>query len=358
MTTKTQDTFLSNLSETQKNTLEGTGDIKDLFPLFPVEKNVRDAIHGYKDSEDSLESDLVEKGHVVVPVIMSVQPADLTIEKYLKMNPKDQAASLEAMIGFRRIHHSNGIVQGMCNLPGWKDFSHKIPIKIVFGLSIEDVCNYKLDHGTIKTLNEWELVNCLIARDKSGQADSGPDTVYALRALFGSHSSIQQRDKLEQKLKECAEYKDPIQNHNARKTIIFEHFKGRYQKLIRIARATEQELRDNFRAEVYGEPDAIHFTNKEYVHLWDKEGDEFKEAKEAILSERTRTAETTKLQKWSKKDVETKCKVWKSEWVSIILNAAYGDEIAQGKVSKIVGKIKAIEDLAAREPDKFAKLLK
>lgn len=358
MTTKTKSTFLSNLSEIQKNTLEGTADISDLFPLFPMEKNVRDAIYGYKDSEDTLESDLVEKGHVVVPVMAAAQPTDLTIEKYLKMNPSDQANALEAMIGFRRIHLSNGIVQGMSNLPGWNDFSHKIPIKIVFGLTQEGICNYKLDHGTIKTLNEWELVKCLIARDQSGQADSGPDTVYALRALFGSHQSIQQRDKLEQKLKECPEYKDPVQNHNARKTIIFEHFKGRYQKLIRIARASEEELRENFRSEVYGEPNAIHFTNKEYVLLWDKEGDDFQEAKKAIINERTRAAEATKVNKWSKKDVETKLKVWKSDWVATILNAAYGDETAQRKVTDIVAKIKAVEDLAAREPEKFAKLLK
>lgn len=358
MTTKMKDAFLSDLSETQKNTLEGTGDIKDLFPLFPMEKNVRDANYGYKDVEDHLESDLVEKGHVVDAVMVAARPADLTIEKFLKMNSKDQTSSLDPMKGFRRIHLSNGIVEGMSNLPDWKEFSPKIPIKIVFGLTEEGICNYKLDHGTIKTLNEWELVKCLIARDQSGQADSGPDTVYALRALFGSHQSIQQRDKLELKLKECPEYRDPIQNHNARKTLIFEHFKGRYQKLIRIARASENELRENFRSEVYGEPNAVHYTNKEYVHLWDKEGDEFKEAKEAILSERTRAAETTKVNKWSKKDIETKCKVWKSEWVTTILNAAYGDEMAQRKVTEVVGKIKAIEDLAAREPDKFAKLLK
>lgn len=358
MTTKTKDTFLRDLSETQKNTLEGTGDINNLFSLFPMDKNVRDAVYGYKDVEDHLESDLVEKGHVIDAVVMAVRPTELTMEQYLKMNPEKQSASLEAMKGFRRIHLSNGIVQGMCDLPNWKDFDPKIPIKIVFGLTEEDICNYKLDHGTIKTLNEWELVKCLIARDKSGQADSGPDTVYALRSLFGSHQSIQQREKLEKKLTECPEYKDPIQHHNAHKTIIFEHFKGRYQKLIRIARAAEEELRENFRSEVYGGPDAIHFTNKEYVLLWDKEGDDFQEAKKAILNERTRTAEATKINKWSKKDVETKLKVWKSDWVATILNAAYGDEIAQRKVTDIVAKIKAVEDLAAREPEKFAKLLK
>lgn len=354
MSTKTM-----KLSETSNNVLSTQIPVEDLLTAFSRDKNVRDAEFGYRGQEDTLVSQLIEIGHVVEPVLIAARPKETTPIQFKKFDFERQIKALIGIKGFRRVNIAHAIVNNVGQLnPGFGDFSNVIPARIEFGLTEKAIMERKMDHGSIKSLNEWELVLCLIERFAKGESESAADTIYILRNLFDSHQSISQRKKLADSLNKMDNRADPVADLNARKEIIRKHHYGRFQKLERIAKARDQRLRDNFRAEVYDTGKALHITNDQYVKLYKLEGAEYDVLIQEIKGERSRIAEQTKVKKWSKKDMETKLSVWNSEWIATLLKAAYGDEEAQKAASNVAKKIKAVEDFAKTNPTKFKEIIK
>ncbi len=362
MTTKTRDreinTKVMKLSETSNSILSTQIPVEDLIVAFPRDKNVRDAELGYRGHEDTLVSQLIEIGHVVEPVLIAARPKEMTLTQFKKLNFEQQIKAFEGIKGFRRVNLAHAIINNVGQLnPGFGDFSSIIPARIEFGLTEKEIMERKMDHGSIKSLNEWELVLCLIERFAKGESESAADTIYVLRNLFDSHQSISQRKKLEDSLSRMDHRVDPVADLNARKELIRKHHYGRYQKLERIAKAKDQRLRDNFRAEVYDTGEALHITNEQYVQLYKLEGVEYEAAIKKVKEERGRLAEQTKVKKWSKKDMETKIEVWNSKWIATILKAAFGDEEAQKAAGGIAKKIKAVEDFAEANPKKLKEII-
>lgn len=355
--TKTVESGLK-LTEASKGILSTTTQVDDLIETFARDKNVRDAELGYRDQEDTLVSQLIEIGHVVEPVLVATRPQELTEAEFKKLDFKDQIKALLPISGFRRVNLSHQIVHNVGDLnPGYGDFDPIIPVRIEFGLSEKEIMERKMNHGSIKGLNEWELVLCLMERFAKGESESALETIYVLRNLFDSHQAIGKRKELAAKIKQMDHRIDPVANLNAKKEIIRKHYYGRYQKLERIAKARDQRLRDNFRAEVYDTGEALRITNEQYVKLYKLKGEEYDAMIKEITEDRTRQAEITKAKRWSKKDMETKIEIWGSDWIATILKACYGDEEAQKACGAVAKKIAAVEIFAKLEPEKMKEII-
>lgn len=323
MKTELKGTKFATLTVDAQGNLVGFIHADAAIKVFQREDNVRDQEHGYEDVLDTLQTEIERIGRVTDPVhVHSTGEIGEFAEKL---------GELTGLKGFRRTYNVRKLIVDGSNVSPW------IPIKIMFGMSPEEIVQYRQDHGTQKGLNQYEAMLCIKERLESGFSNRRKEIVWDLRNLLVSHMPAQKRQDYEALIKKCETQKEMRDSS-------FDFLKGRFQKLQRIAEAKEDWVRDNFRAEVYGLTH-VKITDKNMITLAQLSGEEFTEALDDIKSAKaekdSEAASSPTLSPWRAADLLKQIEAWEGTPVAEILKAVRGEAQAQASFKKVANAIVA-----------------
>lgn len=256
--------------------------------VFAKEGNVRDHKISYDDA-NVLADSIIAEGGITEPVrIGTIEVKDL--DEFSKKTPAEQAKIIQAVAGYRRANVLDEIIRGK------QDARHEgvaasmpefIPAFLEVYENQDELEKAKLDHGTQKGLNSYELGLCVEKLMGLINSPTEKEAIFELRNDLARNAAQTKVDKLQKKIKEEVLDKtwyNPQARLDAEKTILMKFWRGTFQRLLRIfvPKNGNPFLKENYHAEIIGD-DFVKFTSEELVELSTLEPSAFKVKVEEII---------------------------------------------------------------------------
>lgn len=345
-----------------RTTVQFSADIDKVIEHFDPVKNVRNRENmevGYLLSDFARE--IGNDGEVREPVQVALNPK-LSVADIEKMTPEEIVNAIaEPLKGFRRVHALHKAVHD----PSINDrgkINKFIPIVAHVGFTMEEILSWRLDHGSQKGLNDYELMLCVRELETSGVNWKSWEIVWKLRHLFAAAASSKVRSDWENRLadvakkgKEEGRSSEWILRNQQEET--FKLFKGRYQKAQRLAITPHEELRDAFKAEVYGLESPIKFTSERLVKSHSMDRAEF----EKVLNEWKINDGAIKpeARHWTLKVMQEKANIFKtSTRLDSFFKAILGDTAEQQKLAALRDQMMIEEAARKADPEAYDAFIK
>lgn len=320
----------------QFDSLNTSFHVKDLKRSFNMKHNVREDY-----DLESLIQDIVKVRRVINPVHIFAKQG-VSKEDF---ESSDNPAKLlgDGAQGFRRVNSMVELTKNSQKYLHGNEVDPNIPTIVIFGLEPHEQVQYRLDHGSQKGLNAYELALCIKQMLESGRGHTEQEIIWHLRNLFYQSASLGERNKLDQKLKDRKKIKDPIKNQLAEKKILLTHWRGTFQYYKRILLDPTGLLMNNLYKQVYGYDDEdppIQISRAEVAEISKlyNNGSSNKEIEEKFneIKERKETPKDEQPKPWSIKVLKDKREFYKgSRTFDTIFRAILGDEDAQDQLPEL-----------------------
>lgn len=332
------------MSSPAENQISTKIHVKHLFPHFRKEDNVRITGEAGYDTQ-GFAVKLAEHGFVIEEVHMSVR--NVTMDEVLSCKTeKDLVKKLAdsmGLKGYRRVHAANALLHDpdKVHFPREKEFDLYIPIRLHFQMTRQEEILYICDHSQNKSLSEYEL-GLVIQKAWAFNADTSQKTMcWEHRRLFDASSAQSKVQELENKLAQIPEDTPPAEKLKMQKSIVLDHYKGKYQRLQRIFCGPNSDvLMDYFYRKVYGiKGDGVvmpKLTDKIITAIWELPREAFEAEWDSLVQKAMSMPEKEPDHSWSKKDWANKRKMYEpSSTLTTVLDAAVGGK--QEAISQLEG---------------------
>ena len=340
-----------------KDTWTGTLHVNQLVDIFDRADNIR---NDYQLNE--LAESIAREGRILEPVHVFASE-EVTYEEFKSLGSKQKFEKLvEGGRGFRRVHSAKLLLDNPGLFANGENYDGTVPIIVLFGYDKQQRLDYRLDHNDQKSLDSYEQVLMYKKISETGLPLSEKEICWRMRNILYNSSNLKKREQLDLKLNERAKLADPVADLTAQQEIVFQHWRGRIQRIKNLALDPTGLLLDNERKLVQGwedhEDPPVNIPKDELFKLVKLSEDEVRE----WFNQKRHKVDGRKAEEgkkaWSKKVIEEKRTVFKSSHrFDTILRAILGDEDAQEQLIQIRDLMALEEKAKEQNPEGYREML-